>query len=88
MKFPVVQELAAEGFPVQLTRGVLSFSQRAFSQWRGEALSAHDHEDAHVAKVVHEFTARFWPGTVDDSRSQRFQDAAGMAVHRVSPGRV
>ncbi len=30
MKFPLVRDLAAEGFPVRLTCGVLGFSATAF----------------------------------------------------------
>ena len=34
MKFPLVQELVAEGFPVRLTCGVLGFSAQAFYKWQ------------------------------------------------------
>ena len=34
MKFPLVRDLAAEGFPVRLTCGVLGFSPQAFYKWQ------------------------------------------------------
>ena len=33
MMYPLVQELAAEGFPVTVTCGVLGFSTQAFYKW-------------------------------------------------------
>jgi hypothetical protein len=33
MKFPLVRDLAARGFPVRLTCGVLGFSAQAFYKW-------------------------------------------------------
>ena len=37
MRYPLVQELAAEGFPVRLTCGVLGFSTQAFYKWAARA---------------------------------------------------
>lgn len=46
MMFPLVQELAAEGFPVRLTCGVLGFSPQAFYKWRARPCSDRDLDDA------------------------------------------
>jgi transposase InsO family protein len=52
MKFPLVQELAAEGFPVRLTCGVLGFSHQAFYKWQLEPFSQRDFEDAHLVNAI------------------------------------
>ena len=36
MRFPLVRDLAAEGFPVRLTCGVLGFSTQAYYKWRAQ----------------------------------------------------
>lgn len=33
MSFPLVRDMAAEGFPVRLTCGVLGFSTQAYYAW-------------------------------------------------------
>ena len=48
MKFPLVRDLAAEGFPVRLTCGVLGFSTQAFYKWRARPCSDRDWADAHT----------------------------------------
>jgi transposase InsO family protein len=52
MKFPLVQDLAAEGFPVRLTCGVLGFSHQAFYKWQRQPCSARDYEDAHLVNAI------------------------------------
>jgi putative transposase len=52
MKFPLVQDLAAEGFPVRLTCGVLGFSTQAFYKWRQRPCSDRDWADAHVVNAI------------------------------------
>jgi putative transposase len=52
MKFPLVRDLAAEGFPVRLTCGVLGFSAQAFYQWRACPVSDRDWADAHVTNAI------------------------------------
>jgi len=52
MKFPLVQELAAEGFPVRLTCGVLGFSPQAFYKWRARPCSDRDWADAHTTNLI------------------------------------
>jgi hypothetical protein len=42
MKFPLVRDLAAEGFPVRLTCGVLGFTAQAFYKWCAKPCSDRD----------------------------------------------
>ena len=46
MTYPLVRDLAAEGFPVRLTCGVLGFSAQAFSAWNKNPVTLRDLEDA------------------------------------------
>jgi putative transposase len=52
MKFPLVRDLAAEGFPVRLTCGVLGFSAQAFYKWQTRPCSDRDWADAHVVNAI------------------------------------
>ena len=52
MKFPLVRELAAQGFPVRLTCGVLGFSHQAFYQWHADPCSRRDYDDAHLVNAI------------------------------------
>jgi hypothetical protein len=52
MKFPLVRELAARGFPVRLTCGVLGFSAQAFSRWCSDPVSPRDYDDAHLVDAI------------------------------------
>lgn len=52
MKYPLVQELAAEGFPVRLTCGVLGFSHQAFYKWQADPCSQRDYDDAHLVNAI------------------------------------
>jgi len=52
MKFPLVVDLAAEGFPVRLTCGVLGFSAQAFYKWQARPCSDRDWEDAHLVNAM------------------------------------
>ena len=52
MMYPLVQELAAEGFPVRLTCGVLGFSTQAFYKWQANPISDREWDDAHVTNVI------------------------------------
>ena len=52
MMFPLVRDLAAEGFPVRLTCGVLGFSTQAFYKWQTQPCSARDLDDAHLTNVI------------------------------------
>jgi transposase InsO family protein len=52
MKFPLVRDLAAEGFPVRLTCGVLGFSTQAYYAWLAKPVSARDLADAYVTNAL------------------------------------
>jgi len=52
MMFPLVRDLAAEGFPVRLTCGVLGFSAQAFYKWQANPVSDRDWHDAHVINAI------------------------------------
>lgn len=52
MKFPLVRDLAAEGFPVRLTCGVLGFSTQAFYKWQARPCSDRDWADAHLVNAI------------------------------------
>ena len=52
MKFPLVRDMAAEGFPVRLTCGVLGFSAQAFYKWQAKPCSDRDWVDAHVVNAI------------------------------------
>jgi transposase InsO family protein len=52
MKFPLVRDLAAAGFPVRLTCGVLGFSTQAFYKWQTNPCSERDLDDAYVTDRI------------------------------------
>jgi transposase InsO family protein len=52
MSFPLVRDLAAEGFPVRLTCGVLGFSTQAYYQWLANPVSDRDLEDAYLTNAL------------------------------------
>ena len=52
MMFPLVRDLAAEGFPVRLTCGVLGFSPQAFYKWQKNPVSDRDWVDVHVTNAI------------------------------------
>jgi putative transposase len=52
MTYPLVQELAAEGFPVRLTCGVLGFSTQAFYKWQSDPISDREWDDAHLVNAI------------------------------------
>lgn len=52
MSFPLVRDLAAEGFPVRLTCGVLGFSAQAYYKWLTEPVSQRDLDDAHLTNAL------------------------------------
>lgn len=52
MSFPLVRDLAAEGFSVRLTCGVLGFSAQAFYKWQARPCSDRDWADAHVTNTI------------------------------------
>lgn len=52
MTYPLVRDLAAEGFPVRLACGVLGFSTQAFYAWCKQPVSDRDLEDAYVINAL------------------------------------
>jgi len=83
MKFPLVQELAAEGFPVRLTCGVLGFSTQAFYKWWADPVSEREWNDAHLVNVIRDVHDD------DPEFGYRFiSDELGRAGRRVGERRV
>lgn len=52
MMFPLVRDLAAEGFPVRLTCGVLGFTTQAYYAWRANPVSVRDLTDAYLTNAL------------------------------------
>jgi len=52
MKFPLVRDLAAEGFPVRLTCGVLGFTAQAYYSWLANPVSERDLHDAYLTNAL------------------------------------
>jgi transposase InsO family protein len=52
MKFPLVRDLAAEGFPVRLTCGVLGFSTQAYYSWLAKPVSDRELADAYLTNAL------------------------------------
>jgi putative transposase len=52
MSYPLVLDLAAEGFPVAVTCRVLGFSTQAFNKWRRNPVSARDWDEAHLINAA------------------------------------
>ena len=83
MKFPLVRDLAAEGFPVRLTCGVLGFSPQAFYKWQAQPVCRRDVDNAHLVNVirdVHEDDPEFGYRFIADELER--------AGHRVGERRV
>jgi transposase InsO family protein len=83
MKFPLVRDLAAEGFPVRLTCGVLGFSSQAFYKWQADPVCQRDLDDAHLVNVirdVHEDDPEFGYRFISDELER--------AGHKVGERRV
>jgi transposase InsO family protein len=80
---PLVRDLAAEGFPVRLTCGVLGFSAQAFYKWRAQPVSTREWIDARLTNAivdVHDAEPEF---------GYRFiADELHRAGHEVGEGRV
>jgi putative transposase len=52
MSYPLVRDLAAEGFPVRLTCGVLGFSTQAYYQWLAAPVRDRDLTDAYLTNAL------------------------------------
>jgi transposase InsO family protein len=83
MMYPLVCDLAAEGFPVRLTCGVLGFSTQAFYKWRAKPCCARDRDDAYVTNAIVDVHAD------DPEFGYRFiADELEQAGHQASERRV
>ena len=81
--YPLVQDLAAEGFPVRLTCGVLGFSTQAFYKWQAKPICQRDLDDAHLVNDIVDIHAD------DPEFGYRFiDDELERAGHEVGEGRV
>jgi transposase InsO family protein len=86
MRFPLVQELAADGFPVRLTCGVLGFSAQAFYKWRSSPVCTRDYDDAHLVNAmvdIHEDDPEFGYRFIWDELEQAGHKAGERRVHRL-----
>ncbi len=71
MRFPLVLDLAADGFPVAVTCRALGFTPQAFYKWQQNPVSQRDWADAHL---------------IDAARDIHADDPA-LSVHRRRTGR-
>lgn len=86
MTFPLVQELAAKGFPVRLTCGVLGFSRQAFYKWQARPVCNRDWEDAHLTNAivdVHDDEPEFGYRFIADELGRTGHAAGEGRVHRL-----
>jgi putative transposase len=80
---PLVGDLAAEGFPVRLTCGILGFSTQAFYKWRSRPVCDREWTDAHLTNAIVEVHGD------DPEFGYRFiTDELHRAGHKVGEGRV
>lgn len=83
MMFPLVLDLAAEGFPVRLACGVLGFSPQAFYKWRARPVCDRDLDDAVFTNALVDLHAE------DPEFGYRFlADELGRAGHDAGERRV
>ena len=83
MMFPLVQDLADEGFPVTVTCGVLTFSPQAFYKWKANPICDRDWDDAHLTNTIVDIHGE------DPEFGYRFiSDELCRAGHKVGEGRV
>jgi len=86
MRYPLVQELAAEGFPVRLTCGVLGFSTQAFYKWAAEPICERDLHDAHLTNAIidiHADDPEFGYRFIADELEREGHQAGEGRVHRL-----
>ena len=86
MKFPLVRDLAAEGFPVRLTCGVLGFSPQAFYRWQAQPVCRRDYDDAHLVNAirdVHEDDPEFGYRFISDELERAGQSVGERRVWRL-----
>jgi hypothetical protein len=54
MTYPLVEDLAADGFPVAVTCRVLGFSKQAFYRWKADPVSQRDGDDAYLINAAYD----------------------------------
>lgn len=89
MTYPLVQELAAEGFPVRLTCGVLGFSTQAFYKWQADPICQRDWDDAHLTNAIidiHGDDPEFGYRFIADELEEDGHDVGEGRVHRLCRG--
>jgi transposase InsO family protein len=52
MKYPLVRELAGDGFPVTVTCRVLKFSPQGYYQWLARPVTTRDYENAYLTNAA------------------------------------
>jgi hypothetical protein len=52
MTYPLVDDLAADGFPVAVTCRVLGFSKQAYYAWRAAPVTRRDLDDAYLINAA------------------------------------
>lgn len=52
MRYPLVRDLAAEGFPVRLTCGVLKIAPQPYYRWLRDPVCRRDLDDAHLVNAL------------------------------------
>ena len=52
MKYPLVRELAADGFPVTVTCRVLKFSTKNYYRWLRNPVTRRDFENAYLTNAA------------------------------------
>lgn len=83
---PLVLDLAAEGFPVRLTCGVLGFSAQAFYKWRARPVCDREWNDAHVINAIvdiHRDDPEFGYRFISDELEAAGHDLGESRVHRL-----
>jgi putative transposase len=86
MMFPLVQDLADEGFPVTVTCGVLKFSPQAFYKWRANPICDRDWDDAHLVNAIvdiHGDDPEFGYRFIADELEREGHDVGEGRVHRL-----
>ena len=72
MMYPLVLDLADDGFPVAVTCRVLGFSTQAFNKWRRDPVSQRDWDEAHVINAaidIHDDDPAFGYRFISDDKS-------------------
>ena len=86
MMYPLVRELAAEGFPVTVTCRVLGFSTQAFYKWAANPICDRDFVDAHLTNAIvdiHTDDPEFGYRFIADELERGGHEAGEGRVHRL-----